>query len=166
MSNVPVPDTLEIEAVNELASQALTSDDPLTRKHAIYLLGMIRNPAYIEIFIQALRDPEKAVRAQATRALADIGEAASERLITFLGDLDWKVRYRAAEALGMMKENRAVRSLIKLLSDDKDHVRYSAVKALGEIGAKESLEYLIQMDDNNVYVMRMVESVITKFNTD
>ncbi len=29
--------------------------------------------------------------------------------------------------------------------------------------AKESLEYLIKMNDQNPYVMRMTESVITKF---
>jgi HEAT repeat protein len=127
---------------------------------------MTRNPVFVEIFIQALRDPEKAVRAQATHALAGMGELASERLITLLHDPDWKVRYRAAEALGMMNEKKAVRPLIALLSDEKDHVRYSAVQALGNMEAKESLEYLLNIDDPNPYVMRMTESVITQFKAD
>ncbi len=162
MIDVPVSDTLEREAMKEIASHALTSEDPLTRKHAIYLLGMIRNPACEDIFLQALRDPEKAVRAQATCALAGMGEPASERLITLLEDPDWKVRYRAAEALGLLKEHGAVGPLIRRLSDQKDHVRYMAAKSLGALGSPEAREALERrVSDKNPYVRRMAESVLS-----
>jgi HEAT repeat protein len=162
MSDVNDPDNLMGEAVKGLASRALTAEDPLTRKHAIYFLAMTRNPANVEIFIQALRDPEKAVRAQATRALADLGEPASERLITLLGDSDWKVRYRAAEVLGLMKEKRALSPLIRLLSDQKDHVRYMAAKSLRALGSPEAREALeTRVSDENPHVKRMAESALT-----
>lgn len=162
MSDLNDPDTLTREALKNLASRALCADDPLTRKHAIYLLGMIRNPNCVEIFVKALRDPEKAVRAQATRALADTGESASDRLILLLGDPDWKVRYRAAEALGMMEEMRAVGPLIEHLSDEKDHVRYMAAKSLGALGSPEACGALkARLSDENTYIQRMAESALT-----
>lgn len=163
MSDVRDSETLMGEAMKTLVSRALFAEDPLTRKHTVYLLGMSRNPDCIEIFIQALRDPEKAVRAQATLAIASVGEPASERLIALLEDPDWKVRYRAAEALGMMEEKRAVSPLIERLSDEKDHVRYMAVKSLGKIcpsDAIESIEPLL--DDKNPYVRRMADSVLRR----
>jgi len=162
MSDVRDPERLLGEAVKSLASRALTAEDPLTRKHAIYLLGMTGNPDCVELFIRALGDPEKAVRAQATRALADAGEPASDRLITLLGDPDWKIRYRAAEALGMMKERRAVSPLIGLLSDEKDHVRYMAAKSLGALGSPEACGALeARLSDENPYIQRMAESVLS-----
>jgi HEAT repeat protein len=153
------PEILMGDAVKGLATRALTAEDPLTRKHAIYLLAMTGNPACIELFIRALRDPEKAVRAQATRALAGIGEPAGGRLIELLSDPDWKVRYRVAEALGLMKEKRAVGALILRLADEKDHVRYMAAKSLGILKDPAALESLKRCrDDENPYVRRMAEA--------
>lgn len=144
-----------------LASTALTGKDPLTRRHAVYLLGMTRNLYFVEIFIGALRDPEKEVRNQATRALVEIGEPVSERLFSLLDDPDWKVRYRAAEALGIMNEKRAVIPLTRLLSDEKDHVRYMAVKSLGQIGDKEATIHLGRLlKDTNPWVRAIAQSVI------
>jgi HEAT repeat protein len=163
MSHVRDPETLVGEAVKGLASRALTTDDPLTRKHAIYLLAMTGNPGCAELFVRALRDPEKAVRAQATRALASIGEPAVGRLIELLNDPDWKVRYRVAEALGLMKEKRSVSPLIELLRDEKDHVRYMAAKSLGALGSPEARGALeARLSDENPYVQRMAESALSK----
>lgn len=159
MSNVRDTDMLMGEALKSLASRALTAKDPLTRRHAIYLLGMTRNPDCVELFIKALRDPEKAVRAQATRALAGMGEPAGGRLIELLRDPDWKIRYRAAEALGLMEEKRAVGALILQLTDDNDHVRYMAAKSLGNLKDPAALESLKQRrDDENPFVRRMAEA--------
>ncbi len=166
MSDVRDSETLMGEAMKTLASRALFAEDPLTRKHAVYLLGMSRNPDCIEIFIQALRDPEKAVRAQATRALASVGEPASERLIALLEDPDWKVRYRAIEALGLIRDKRIVDPIIERLSDEKDHVRYMAVKALGEIGARDAIDQISSLHgDENLYVRRIAEAVVVKLKS-
>lgn len=156
MNDLPDPETLMGEAVKGMVTRALTADDPLTRKHAIYMLGMTSNPDYLEIFIRALRDPEKAVRAQATLALVTIGRPASASLIHLLDDPDWKVRYRAAEALGLLKEQRAAGALIGKLSDEKDHVRYMAAKSLGMLKDPAAIEPLQRcMADENPYVRRM-----------
>lgn len=162
MSDSRDPEMLLGEAVKGMATRAMTAEDPLTRKHAIYLLAMTGNPVCTELFIRALRDPEKAVRAQATMALARIGEPAVGRLIELLCDPDWKVRYRAAEALGLMKEKRAVHPLIGLLSDEMDHVRYMAAKSLSMLNDPAALDPLNQcLKDENPYVRRMAETART-----
>ena len=159
MNDVPDPDMLMGEAVKGMVTRALTADDPLTRKHAIYMLGMTSNPDFLEIFIRALRDPEKAVRAQATLALVAIGRPALDPLIHLLDDPDWKVRYRAAEALGLLKEQGAVGPLIRQLSDEKDHVRYMAAKSLSLLKDPVALEPLTRCrEDENPYVRRMAET--------
>lgn len=147
------------ETVELLSFRALHDDDPMTRKHSVYLLGQERDPGSIDTCIQAISDPEKAVRAQAARALAAIGEPAAGRLITLLNDPDWKVRYRAAEALGTMKSRTSVPYLIKRLSDEKDHVRYMAAKSLGLIGDPLALSPLTDaQDDENPYVRKIVNN--------
>jgi HEAT repeat protein len=150
-----------------LSFRALHDDDPMTRKHSVYLLGLVRDPRSIGTCIQAMRDPEKAVRGQASIALAEIGEPALERLIPLLHDPDWKVRYRAAEALGLMKDKRAVSPLIGILSDEKDHVRYIAVKSLrriGDIAAREPIKVCQQ--DENPFVRRMADRAVATLGND
>ncbi len=157
-----VTDPFLAETVELLSFRALHDDDPMTRKHSVYLLGQARDPRSIDTCIQAMRDPEKAVRGQAARALADIGEPAAGRLITLLNDPDWKVRYRAAEALGMTEDKRAVNPLIGLLSDEKDHVRYMAVKSLLIIGDTTAREPIITcQQDENPYVRKMAENAVS-----
>ncbi len=127
------------------------------------MLILDRNLDCIDIFVKALRDPEKVVRSQATRALADIGKPATERLISLLKDPNWKVHYRAAKALELMKELETTKPLIERLSDEKDHVRYMAVKCLGNICPNKAIEYIEPLlNDENPYVRRMADSVIRK----
>ena len=145
-----------------LSFRALYDNDPMTRKHSVYLLGQVGDPRSIDTCIHAMRDQEKAVRAQASKALAEIGEPALERLLPLLNDPDWKIRYRGAEALGMMKDKRAVSPLIGLLSDEKDHVRYMAVKSLCGIGDMAAWEPIIAcQQDENPFVRRMADRAVS-----
>ena len=150
-----------LHAVRLLADRSLHDEDPLTRKHAIYMLSMARNPEDIDTFVQALRDPVKEVRSQATRALSIMGEPAGEMLISLLNDPDWRVRYRAAEAVGMMKLPGSKNHLIERLSDPRDHVRYMAVKALGEFGDADVLDSIRScLRDENPYVRKIALKII------
>lgn len=156
-------DTAIMKITKILAEKALYNEDPLVRKHAIYLIGIARNPDCIPILVQSLKDPEKGVRGQATQALAMMGEPAIKDLLDVLDDPDWKVRYRAAEALGMIGDEKVARPLIVLLTDNKDHVRYIAAKGLGMLGnpaAREALQRC-QMDEN-AYVRKMVSIALVK----
>ncbi len=54
-------------------------------------------------------------------------------LIKALEDKEPSVRWRTAEALGKIRDRRAVPYLVPLLKDKEGEIRLSAVKALGEI---------------------------------
>lgn len=145
-----------IKALEVLASKAVTDEDPIIRKHALYLLGTTADPLHAPIFLHALGDPEKEVRNQAARALAGLGTPVLPRILDLLPDLDWKVRYRAAEILGMIGDQRATGPLIELLSDSKDHVRYMAAKSLGMIGDMAASEPLSRcLVDENPFVRKI-----------
>lgn len=67
-----------------------------------------------------------------------------ERLIRALHHRDWHVRMDAAEALGILGDERAIPSLIDTLKDESRHVRREAAIALGTLGDKRAIEPLIQ----------------------
>ena len=154
--NYPYSQALEV-----LSSKALIDKDPLARKHALFMLSMTNDPHFTDIFINSLHDPEKAVRSQAVQALVQIGTPVFEKVVILLTDSDWKVRYRAAEILGMMKNRDAVKPLIQALTDEKDHVRYMAAKGLWLIKDPEALAPLRNsLNDKNPYVRTMVKRAI------
>ena len=68
----------------------------------------------------------------------------------------WETRYRAAEALGRIADEKAVQPLIQGLRDNRDHVRYMAAKGLSDLGDSDAVEPLIiLLKDENVYVRLM-----------
>ncbi len=138
-----------------LVEQATSSVDPHVRRYSLYLLGRERDPHLKGLFLSALRDTDKGARAQAMAALADLGDTVVPDLISLLLDNDWKVRYRAAEALGKIRNRESVKALIEALSDEKDHVRYMAAKALGGTEDKGAVPPLIdRLGDGNMYVRK------------
>jgi len=54
------------------------------------------------------------------------------------------IRKEAMEALGMIKDNRAVETLIQALKDPDKNFQKDAIVALGKIGDKRAIEPLIQ----------------------
>ena len=59
-----------------------------------------------------------------------------------IGDKDSSIRRSAAEALGLMADERAIDSLILVLKDKNRFVRQEAILALGKIGGSRSAEHL------------------------
>ena len=145
-----------ITALEVIALRAVTDEDPIIRRHALFLLAATGDPLHADIFFRALRDPEKVVRDQAARALAGIGTPVLPRILDLLPDPDWKVRYRAAEILGLLGDAGATSRLIERVSDPKDHVRYMAAKSLGMIGDTAAIEPLRWcLDDENPFVRKI-----------
>lgn len=109
----------------------------------------------LETLISRLFDPEKAVRAEAMHGLVAVGRPAVPACIALLTDSDWRVRYRAAEALGLLGDGEAYAPLVAALDDEKDHVRYMAAKGLGLLGDPRGVGLLGRMrDDENEFVRR------------
>jgi HEAT repeat protein len=167
-SNVPQKpdnaDELENQSVDGLVQSLHNSTDPNVRQYAAFLLGQAKNPRAIQPLIEALADFDKSVREQATLALSAIGKAAIGSLAEAMKDPKWETRYRAAEALGKIADEKAVQPLIQGLKDNRDHVRYMAAKGLHDIGNSGAAEPLIiLLKDENVYVRLMAVKTLGAF---
>jgi HEAT repeat protein len=136
---------LEKDGMEGLVMSLLESPDPHIRRHSAYLLGSSMNPDAIPFLLVALKDADKAVRKQAAHGLAAIGKEAALPLISLLRDHVWQTRYRAAEALGDIRDERSVEPLVHALGDERDHVRYMAAKALGKMKSDYAIPFLIRL---------------------
>ena len=146
-----------------LKRSAVECPDPHTRRYAILLLSREKDPDLLPVYVAGLKDRDKGVREQSARALAEIGDQASAALMDLIRDKEWRVRYRAAEAFGLMAASPGTPVLIKVLHDEKDHVRYMAAKSLGLIGDPASLEPLIErLSDDNEFVRRIAAVSLAK----
>jgi HEAT repeat protein len=147
---------LEKQGLSDLVKALHEHTDPQVRQYAAYLLGKAKNPRAIQPLIESLADFDKSVREQATLALSNLGKAAIEPLAEAMKEPKWETRYRAAEALGKIADEKAVQPLIQGLKDRRDHVRYMAAKGLHEIGDSDAVEPLITLlKDENTYVRTM-----------
>lgn len=144
-----------------LLREGATSADPHVRGYALFMLGELKDPGLIDYYAGRLRDPDKTVRAQSAAALAALGEQALPGLVPLLHDDDWIVRYRAVEAIGLMKDDRRAGLLIDALSDEKDHVRYMAAKGLLHLHDRNALDPLsIALEDRNEFVRAMAAKAL------
>lgn len=147
---------LEKQGLEGLVKALQDSTDPQVRQYAAYLLGKAQSPRAIQPLIEALADFDKSVREQATLALSRIGKAAIEPLAEAMKEPRWETRYRAAEALGKIADEKAVKPLIQGLKDNRDHVRYMAAKGLRDLGDSDAIEpMVILLKDENRYVRMM-----------
>jgi len=67
-----------------------------------------------------------------------------EGLVEALNHRDYRIRKKAAEALGEMKAEEAVDALIKTLKDENSEVRKAAAYALGRIGDERAVRPLVE----------------------
>ena len=91
-----------------------------------------------ESLVSALRDNEKSTRRRASWALTQIGEPAIPHLMRTLRDTNKFARLRSAIVLGWIGSEKAVTSLSWTLHDDNLAVRKTAAWALGKIGGAEA----------------------------
>lgn len=136
----------------------------------------------VKALIKALGDGDENVRIEAARALGNLGDArAVEPLSEALCDSDFHVQLiaaealvkmhavvtliealgtghsgvpYAAEALGELKDARAVAPLIKALKDSQRLVRDAAAHALGKLGDALAVEPLINALEDNEWSVR------------
>jgi len=138
--------------------EALKDEYWWVRKAAVEALGKIGDPRAVEPLIEALRDKDSDVCYTAAKALEKIEpewyktEVAKKQVPEFINALRHEysgVRKAAAEALGKIGDQRAVKPLIEALRDKDSDVRKAAAKALGKIGDQRAVESLIQALRNN-----------------
>jgi HEAT repeat protein len=116
----------------------------------IEALGKVGDPLAVETLIQLLPSKDSYVRRRTLEALWRIKTpTVVEPLLKALQeDEDSRLRYDAAEWLGMMQEQSALPALNKALSDEDDNVRDSAAVAIGRIDSDHLLALLNDKDEN------------------
>ncbi|HVP95394.1 MAG TPA: HEAT repeat domain-containing protein [Methanoregulaceae archaeon] len=124
---------------------------------------MAGTPEHIQELVNDLKNKNENIRWGAAFALVKIGEPTVESLIHALDDPDSIVRLRAAWALGIIRDGRALRPLISALRDGDWSVRMRASDALGELMDNSAVEPLISLfRDENENVRRHAVMAISK----
>jgi HEAT repeat protein len=145
---------IEDPRVIEPLKKALKDRDDEVPWYAAEALGNMRDERAVDALIGALKDVRSRVRLKALEALIKIGEPAVEPLIKTL-EKDEPTRVYAAEALGNMRDERAVDALIGALKDVRSRVRSKAAWALGEIGDMRAIIPLTTMLSDNIDEVRI-----------
>jgi HEAT repeat protein len=136
------------------------------RQAAVWSLGRLRVHKYdrkmVEQFLRC--DPESCAEAQSW--LENQRPTIKElQLSTYLGTDDSEVRRRAARTVGLIRDKRYSKELVKLLADSDADVVADAVYAIGEIGATDLSEELAKLSTHSsAQVRREVVQVLGKFH--
>lgn len=160
----PKPKTKTIPSgiISEVRVQIekLYSDEPADRVLAAMRLGEMgekANPA-VPFLIDILSDTKSVIIQTETKivastspdrealtALVNIGKPAVQPLIAAVKDKDITVRKNAIEALGEIKDVRAVDTLIISLKDEDHDIRKNAAEALGKIRDVRAINALVTL---------------------
>lgn len=121
-------------------AKAIASSNPVMREDGAKIAQGYADPVVEAALISVLADPSASVRLNAVESLAEIeattaGPALIERLAN---DADPRMQRAAADALGRLKEESAVPSLLAYMGGfgPNDRGQLVAVWALGNIGSE------------------------------
>ena len=154
ISSFDVRDPLILEgsfnAVEVMGTQAepylidgLNSQSLAVRENCAKMLGRLKYESSIPHLIEALNENSKRMHAAAVSALANLGDAAKEQLISGLKDPSFKVRAGCCEALRIIGAKDHLDLIIPLMADENHYVRKEAAKSLGRIGDESATPVLI-----------------------
>jgi HEAT repeat protein len=154
------PRTAPPELVNALL-QAVDDENARVRLEAIYTAAAIPKGQLSldaeEMLIKALDHYDPAVRAGAAHVAGRGGiTAAANVLITSVGDSNAEVRYASMRALGFLREERAITTLIEQLKVyGKGEGAWSALDALARIAhASTAAVFTERLADKDPYLRR------------
>jgi hypothetical protein len=103
--------------------------------------------------INALNHPDFDTQWRAAEALGKLGSPGVEHLLASLHHPSREVRLGIIEALGEIRDYRAVPDLLHLLKDESGEVRWATALALGEIGDPRALQpVILSLLDPDKYV--------------
>jgi HEAT repeat protein len=108
-------------------------------------LARRREPRAIPVLIRQLDTDDSMAAGYVARALAAIGEAAIDPLISALGAASPHMRAHAAYALGEIADPRAVEALENALGDSDKHVRRSAASALAGVRSPRAVDIVVRL---------------------
>jgi HEAT repeat protein len=117
------------------------SEVDFTTLDAIASIGV---PVIEPLFAECRRGAKRICDALA-QVISEIGTPAVDLLIDALEDQDSHIRSAAADALGEIRDERAILPLIESLGDPARDVRRYAASALGRIGNPEAVSALVEL---------------------
>jgi HEAT repeat protein len=134
------------KAVPYLLEVLRDADRAAFRPKAAMVLGYILDTTAIPPLVEALRDPDVAVRSAAADALAGFKDPRTvEPLVAALRDRATSVRFSVLGSLWQIGDARAVPALLPILRDTETSVRLRAVQALGHLGDEQVLQPLMEL---------------------
>lgn len=95
----------------------LEKEDDDVRWNAVEELGMIKDVRAAEALTKLLLDKDIDIEYRAIELLEEMKEIAVEPLIKALENKEWEIREKAADILGLIRDERAIEPLIKSLDD-------------------------------------------------
>ncbi|MDP8910084.1 MAG: HEAT repeat domain-containing protein [Chloroflexota bacterium] len=120
--------------------------DASDRQAAVGYLGALRRQHVSDALRRALlQDDDEAVQAGAARALASVGGECARDTLLEATSPSARTRALISEALGILREQRALSKLIECLHDDDERVRAATARALGRIGRAEAVRPLSEL---------------------
>lgn len=130
----------------------LESPNPMVRMEAAKRVKHVEDDRLAAALEPLLMDKSTDIRHEAALSLQYIGTREQvPALVGALQDEDRDVRLAAVDALGRIRDDRAVEPLLTLLATEREP--YSVVWALGNIGSADALEPLtplLEHDDRYV----------------
>jgi HEAT repeat protein len=113
-----------------------------TPRRAAQTLGKSKDPRVVSALVHRIK--KGTATSDAFDALVAIGAPAAESLIDLLTDKDVNIRGNVAEALGRIRDPRAVKPLMALLDNEGwSSTRTPIVRALGKIGDAHCISRLV-----------------------
>jgi HEAT repeat protein len=117
-------------------------------------IGRLKDAGDIPVLIHLLNNTDPSVRWRAAEALGTCGENAVPQLLAALQSRPVSLRLGVIEALGAIRDLRAVSPLLVVIAHDESlEVRWAAVLALGEIGSPDAIPFVVPLlRDPNRYL--------------
>jgi HEAT repeat protein len=117
-------------------------------------IGRLKQAGDIPSLIRYLNSTDPTTQWHAAEALGTFGERAVPLLLTALQSRSVPVRLGAIEALGAIRDTRAVNPILTIIKYDASlEVRWAAVLALGETGSPDAVPALVLLlRDPNRYL--------------
>jgi HEAT repeat protein len=134
------------EVGHELLREAVSEEDVLVRRAAIYGLARVNDPWALEILEQRqVEDDEWFVR-DAAREAVERSEAGTTQRVPAVFPLpehmDWLVEWATEQGETVPHGPQAINMLIRVLQEGDDEVRFAATDTLGKIGGWEAVKPL------------------------
>jgi HEAT repeat protein len=113
--------------------------------------------------MRALRHRDPDIQFQASAALSSLGTEAMDNLLAGLNSWSKDTRLGIIEALGEMRNPKAVDPLVTLLKDESNEIRWETALALGEIGDPRAIQPLKEaLRDRDRYVRYGASAALEK----